>query len=459
MTSGSILAKQTAPSATTIFALSSASGRAGVAVFRVSGPRADDVVRAICGDLPEVRKATLRTFRDPASGEAIDRGLVIRFAAPASFTGEPMVELHTHGGRAVILAMQSVVLGLESVVAAEPGEFAQRAFWNGKMDLTQAEGLADLIDADTEAQRRQALRQSSGHLSERIEQWRAVLLEAMGLVESAIDFSDEGDVAANAVRMAEERVSSLADEIQLCLDDDHRGEIVRDGFRVALLGPPNAGKSSLLNAFAKRDAAIVSDEPGTTRDVIDVRLDLAGQAVILTDTAGLRETDNAVEREGIRRSTETARRADLALWLDDPGSPFKIWPDALGALDLPRKSIVRVLTKADVLSADQRRMAPGDAIVVSSLSGEGLDELVAAIVERAVRVTQKDEPAFISQARHRQHLASCLEHLRGFNEWQVDVELRAEDLRRASVDLGRLTGRIDVEEVLGEIFGRFCIGK
>ncbi|MEO1283180.1 MAG: tRNA uridine-5-carboxymethylaminomethyl(34) synthesis GTPase MnmE, partial [Pseudomonadota bacterium] len=434
-------------------------GRSGVAVFRVSGPRSGDVVRALSGDLPQPRRATLRTFQNPLGRAVIDRGLVLWFPGPASFTGEDMAEFHCHGGRAVILAMRKAFAGCAGCRPAEAGEFAKRAFENGKMDLTQAEGLADLIDAETEAQRRQAFQQSDGVLSRQVEAWRDELIAAMALVEAAIDFSDEPDVAEDAVKQAEGRARTLAEQIASVLDDNHRGEILRDGYRVVLVGPPNAGKSSLLNALARRDAAIVSNEPGTTRDLIEVRLDLGGVPIILTDTAGLRETESAVEKEGIRRSTESAKRADLALWLDDPDGALREWPDELGGFDLPRGAIQRVLSKADLLTVEHRDAARADAMIVSASSGEGLDALVSVIVTRAESVTRVAEPSFITQARHRDHLTSALQHLRGFGDKDNDVELRAEDLRRAAFELGRLTGRVDVEDVLDHVFGRFCIGK
>jgi len=290
-----------------IFALSSAPGRAGVAVIRLSGTGAADVVRALTGhELPAPRRAVLRRLQDPRSGDLIDRGLVLWMPAPASFTGEDCAEFHVHGGPAVTQAMLAALGSLSECRPAEAGEFARRAFEAGKMDVTEAEGLADLIEAETDAQRKQALRQASGGLSGLAEAWREELIAIMALVEAAIDFSDEGDVAEDAIAQAEARAAVLEAELRNQLEDGHRGEILRDGYRVALLGPPNAGKSTLLNAMARREVAIVSSQPGTTRDVIEVRLNLNGRTVVVTDTAGLREAAGEIEREGMRRAIDAA---------------------------------------------------------------------------------------------------------------------------------------------------------
>ena len=301
----------------TIFALSSAAGRAGVAVVRVSGDRAGDVIDVLSARRPKARVAVLRKLVDPQTGGLIDHGLVLWFPGPASFTGEDLAEFQVHGGRAVAAALLRVLGRVEGCRPAEPGEFSMRAFENGKIDLSQAEGLADLIDAETETQRVQALRQAGGVLFRLTERWRAKLIEAMALVEAAIDFSDEVDVAEGAVGQAEERVRELGDEIGSHLNDDHRGEILRDGFQVVLAGAPNVGKSSLLNVLARRDVAIVSSEAGSTRDVIEVRLDLEGLPVVVSDTAGLREASGDVEREGMRRTLARARDADLVIRVVD----------------------------------------------------------------------------------------------------------------------------------------------
>ena len=301
----------------TIFALSSGHGRAGVAVIRVSGPMAGVVIERMAAPRPKPRFAAFRTIAHPGSGEVLDQALVLWFPAPKSETGEDMAELQVHGGRAVIAGVLGAIGSIAGCRPAEPGEFARRAFENGKLDLTGIEGLADLIDAETAAQRRQALRQADGALARLYGGWRAELIEAMALLEAAIDFSDEGDVAHDAETMARAKVAALADAIARHLDDGHRGELVRDGFQVVLAGAPNSGKSSLLNALARRDVAIVSDEAGTTRDIIEVKLDLEGLPVVVSDTAGIREAAGKVEQEGIRRALQRAKQADLVVWLVD----------------------------------------------------------------------------------------------------------------------------------------------
>lgn len=432
----------------TIFALSSAPGRAGLAVIRVSGPAVRAALEKMIAPVPKPRAAAFRTIRDPLTGEALDRALVLWFMAPASETGEDVAEFQTHGSPAVIKAMLAALGKLEGCRLAEPGEFARRGFENGKIDLAEVEGLADLVEAETEAQRRQALAQSSGKLSELYEGWRARLIEIAALIEAAIDFSDEADVASSSLSEARTRAQGLAAEIAAHLNDGHRGEIVRDGFRVALLGAPNAGKSSLLNALARRDAAIVSAEAGTTRDVIEVRLDLAGLPVVISDTAGIREAMSEVEREGIRRSLAAARDANLILWLSEGGDSNL--PDGIS-----RETSLAMRSKADLA-----RESTANVLAVSALTGEGLDGLVREIAKRAAEAVGTRTGPVLTQARHRQSLEAALAEIEAFLEGPADaVELRAEEIRRAAHAIGRITGRVDVEDVLDQIFGRFCIGK
>jgi len=445
-----------------IFALSSAPGRAGVAVIRLSGTGAADVVRALAGhELPAPRRAVLRRLQDPRSGDLIDRGLVLWMPAPASFTGEDCAEFHVHGGPAVTQAMLAALGSLSECRPAEAGEFARRAFEAGKMDVTEAEGLADLIEAETDAQRKQALRQASGGLSGLAEAWREELIAIMALVEAAIDFSDEGDVAEDAIAQAEARAAVLEAELRNQLEDGHRGEILRDGYRVALLGPPNAGKSSLLNALARREVAIVSSQPGTTRDVIEVRLNLNGRTVVVTDTAGLREAAGEIEREGMRRAIDAARSANLVVWMvDGADADPPTLPDEIEKLAASGVDLIRVVNKTDQLTHALRKRLASDVVQLSVVTGEGLPALISLLSQAVADRTGGSEPAVITRARHRLHLNDCYGSLRAFIDGRgMDAELRAEDLRRAAVSLGRLTGRVDVEDVLDQVFGRFCIGK
>jgi tRNA modification GTPase len=438
----------------TIFALSTAPGRAGIAVIRVSGPAAGDLIDALAPPRAKKRFAALRRIRDPQTGETIDDGLVLWFGAPRTETGEDMAEFHVHGGAAVVKAVLAVLGRHPRCRLAEPGEFARRAFANGKLDLAQVEGLADLVDAETEAQRRQALGQMRGALSQLYEAWRADLIRASALVEAAIDFSDEGDVAANAVEVARGIVADLQAAISAHLDDGNRGEILREGFRVVLAGPPNAGKSSLLNALARRDAAIVSEEAGTTRDVIEVRLDLAGLPVIVTDTAGIREAQGAIEQEGIRRTLAHAREADLVLWLSDASVAAVPAPaEVAGRGD---KYFLPLATKIDIPGAT----SSGAMLGVSVKTGVGLPELTRRLADIASARTGDVSSPAITRERYRHQLMRCMHALQEFMHLPSgEHELRAEDLRAAAHALGRITGRVDVEDVLGEIFARFCIGK
>ncbi len=441
----------------TICALSTAPGRAGVAVVRVTGPHSGMVITALAGALPSPRRAALRTLRDPKTSEIIDRGLILWMPAPTSFTGEDCAEFHVHGGPAVISAVLSALIAQPDCRLAEPGEFSRRAFANGKMDLAEAEGIADLIEAETSAQRSQALRQAGGALSALYEAWRARLVEAAALTEAAIDFSDESDVASNALTTARTTIGEVLPEIQAHLDDGHRGEILRDGFRVVLAGAPNVGKSSLLNALARRDVAIVSAEAGTTRDVVEVRLDLNGYPVIISDTAGLRANAGAIEQEGIRRAKDAASAANLVLWLTDDWANHDVAPDALPTLD---GEVIKVLTKADLNSANPTP-TPKPQVTVSAQTGAGLDALIALIADQADHrlKTAVTAPA-LTQVRHRQAVSQCVNHLQAFVAGRIeDAELRAEDLRAAIASLGRITGRVDVEDILDQVFGRFCIGK
>ncbi len=424
--------------------MSTGAGRAGVAIIRLSGSRVRFALETIAAGVPAPRRASLRILRS-ADAEPIDTGLVLFFPAPASFTGEDVAEFHVHGSRAVLSALLTALAAIPGVRLAEAGEFTRRAFEAGKLDLAAVEGLADLIDSETEWQRRQALRQMEGALGAAVEGWRTRLIEAMALIEAEIDFSDEGDVAGPVVASAVKLVEAVLEELRAALGSFRMGERVRDGFVVVLTGPPNAGKSSLLNALVRRDVAIVTAEPGTTRDAIEVRLDIAGFPVTLVDTAGLRESVDPIEAEGVRRARALAARADLVLRLRAIDSE----PDRteVGPLDL------RLATKADLAGATQ----PGE-MAVSALFGTGLQELLDAIAKR-IESLGATEPALITRERQRKAVAEAVSALERVAGGEDQVELLAEDVRHAVRSLERLVGRIDVEDVLDRLFAGFCIGK
>jgi tRNA modification GTPase len=474
----------------TIYALSTAPGRAGIAVIRISGKTVREALHVLCQRrIPAPRVAGLRALRHPQTPEILDKGLVLWFPGPASFTGEDMAELHLHGGRAVIASMLTALSSL-GLRLAEPGEFTKRAFENGKLDLTEVEGLADLIDAETAAQRRQALAQTSGLLRGRYEAWRASLLRAMAYVEASLDFSDEADIAETAFNEALPEARSLIAEFESALADGHRGEILREGIHVAIVGAPNVGKSSLLNALAGREAAIVFDEPGTTRDVIEATLDLDGFPFVVRDTAGLRETAIAVEQEGIRRALATAKDADVILYMYDasemqkadysligerPPHPVLLpkgrrdAPSPLGERvgvrgDSSTPTIV-ILNKVDIAPpalSNKSKQPDRTLLYISAKTGQGLDVLKAELISLAREMYAGGEPALITRARHRQEIQRARDALACFLESADSsdrTEIAAENLREAADALGRLTGRLDVEDVLGQIFSEFCIGK
>lgn len=435
----------------TIYALSSGRPPCGVAVIRISGKMSRVVLETMVGSLPAPRRATLRSIRR-RSGDLLDRGLVLWLPGPATFTGEDMVEFQVHGGRAVIAAVTNELAQIDGVRAAEAGEFTRRAFLAGRVDLTEAEGLADLLAAETEGQRRAALDQAGGALRRCYDGWRNQVLRARALIEADLDFADEEDVPGSVVAAALEEAARLRDEVRGHLEQAHRGERLRDGVQVVLLGRPNAGKSSLLNALARRDVAIVSEEAGTTRDLVEVHLDLGGLPVIVVDTAGLRESGGAVEREGMRRALERSARADLVLHLRAP-SDDTMSCDASVSCDS-----WSVRTKADLVSETDRFDSVSERWI-SVATGEGLDRLVDDLTVFVRDRVGLDTTVLPTRDRHRSSLRSAVAALDKALTAGLPTELVAEELRRAGEEFGRLTGRIGADEVLGEIFGSFCIGK
>ena len=456
----------------TIFALSSGRPPAAIAVVRISGPRAGHALERLTGRVPQPRQAALMRVREPASGEVIDEALGLWFPAPASETGEDVAELQLHGGYAVVAGVLKALGTVEGCRMAEPGEFTRRAFENGKLDLTAVEGLGDLIAAETAAQRRQAFRQLKGLIGNRAEAWRQRLIEAQALVEARIDFPDEADVPEDLIAPAAKVVRSLRNEIAAVLTDRGRGERLRDGLVVAIAGPPNAGKSTLLNRLARRDAAIVSPFAGTTRDVIEVHLELDGCPVTVLDTAGIRESAEPVEQEGVRRARARAAEADLVLWVTDVSAAGRT-----SAKQPPLKSDAPqwlVENKIDLLehgacsqthAGSRRPPEKSELEFVFSISaerGEGLDALFGALAAFARDFFAAGETVLVTRARHRANLeqtVAALDRALAETARSRREELIAEELRAASSALGRLTGRLDVEDVLDEIFREFCIGK
>ena len=448
-------------SLSTIFALSSGRPPAAVAVIRVCGPKASLALEKLIGRLPQPRQAALARVREPASGEVIDEALALWFPAPRSETGEDMAELQVHGGHAVVAAVLDVLGAIDGCRLAEPGEFTRRAFENGRLDLTEVEGLADLIAAETPAQRRHAFRQLKGLIGDRAEAWRRQIIEASALIEARIDFSDEADVPEDLVGPALYAAQQLRCEIDEALAN-RRGERLRDGLVVAIAGRPNAGKSTLLNRLARREAAIVSPIPGTTRDVIEVHLNLADYPVTLLDTAGIRESSDPLEQEGVRRALARAEAADLVLWVIDGSATG-------GSVDQKPenriKSEVWVLRNKADLAVDKlcKNSESGSTKVfaISAATGEGVEGLISALAAYAGQYFSTTESSMVTRTRHRQALSEtaaaldrALSHSSGANE-----ELIAEELRSAATTLGRLTGRVDVEDILDVIFRDFCIGK
>ena len=442
----------------TIFALSTGSGIAGVAIIRISGPEASKAIKLLTkGDLPKARFATLRKINNINTSELIDEGLILWFPGPESYTGEDMAEIHIHGGKANILSVQNQILKIKNCRLAEPGEFTKLAFQNGKINLLKAEGIADLISAETEIQREQAIKIMKGQSSETFNQLREKLLKILSFVEAKIDFPDE-ELPDDTLKEIKKETSDIEKKIKKILDDQKVGEIIREGFKIAIIGPTNAGKSSLLNNLSKREVAIVSEIAGTTRDVIETHLNLDGYPVIISDTAGIRNSKDEIEKKGIKLSLEKAENADLKLVVVDAKSidlsPF--------LKDILKKDAILVINKSDLvegnLSEDVKKF---DHILISIKENFNVDKLINKIKNNLKKKFLIDQDILITRERHRQHLIQCLNHLKNFsikNE-KKDFDIAAEDLRLATRHLGMIVGKVDVEELLGSIFNDFCIGK
>lgn len=446
----------------TIYALSSGKGRAGVAVIRISGPGTVELLQGMCGGPLEPRKALLRSIVHPQSGEVLDQALALWFPGPHSFTGEDVGELHVHGGPAVIAAVLEAVGSVAHMRIAEAGEFTRRAFYNGKLDLTGIEAISDLVDAETQGQRKQALRQMQGGLSVLLNDWRDRLIHIQAYIEAGIDFSDEEDVPADVNKHMQANIFTLAQDIDRHLDDQKSGERLRSGLQVVIAGPPNAGKSSLLNVLAKRDVAIVSEQAGTTRDIIEVHLDLNGFPVTVSDTAGLREIGDGVEKEGVHRARMRIKDADVILWTTDSTQDEEPYDFGIDS----DQSLIRLRNKCDLDSIYEKpTLGAHDKdgcllLNISAKTGAGLDHLVQHLTDISADLQSSGEHAVITRGRHREALMRVAEALsKILGEPDQGHELIAENLRIATRELGRITGKVDVEDLLDVIFNDFCVGK
>ena len=439
----------------TICALASGALPAAIAIIRVSG----DDIHAICeqmitSGMPEPRHATLANFVD-AEGGQIDEGLVVSMPGPNSYTGEDSLELYLHGGIAVVEHALEALLAIPNVRLAEPGEFTRRAFENGRLDLTQAEGVADLIDAESRGQKTQALEQLGGSLTQTYEDWRHQLTKILALLEASIDFPDEDEAPEDASRPVIKMIDALTSNMETSLLDGRLGERIRDGFRIAIIGRPNAGKSTLLNRLAQREAAIVTPVPGTTRDVVEIRLRLGGQLVWIADTAGIRDTSDEIEAEGVRRAEDAASRADIRLFLTE-GRDSRLALEGAGYRDGTDLSVVN---KIDVDAPSPDILAD---CAISAKTGEGVDHLEALLVERLTHMGRGSASPIITRARHRTRLEAGAAHLNAARELLMDdhsPELAAEDVRLALREIGAVVGAVGVEDILGSVFADFCIGK
>ena len=442
----------------TIYALSTGPGISGVAIVRISGPDASEVIKILTGKkIPKPRVATLRKVNNINNSELIDEGIIIWFPGPESYTGEDMAEIHIHGGKAVILAVQKEISKIKSCRLAEPGEFTKLAFQNGKINLLKAESIADLISAETEIQRLQAVKIMKGKASEKFSQLREKLLKILSFIEAKIDFPDE-DLPNENLKIIKKDSEDVLNEIKKILDDQKVGEIIREGFKIAIVGPTNAGKSSLLNNLSNREVAIVSEIAGTTRDVIETHLNLDGYPVIISDTAGIRESKSEIEKRGIKLSLYKAENADLKLVVVDARSV-----DLSGFLnDLLKNDAILVINKSDLLKEKLNpKITKFDHVLISLKENLNIDKLISKIKVNLKNKFISGEDILITRERHREHLIKCADHLKNFSKKndKKDFDKAAEDLRLATRHLGMIVGKVEVEEILGSIFNDFCIGK
>ena len=442
----------------TIFALSSGPGISGVAIIRISGSKSSDVIKSLTGkEIPKPRVATLRKINNINTSELIDEGIIIWFPGPESYTGEDMAEIHIHGSKAVVIALQEEISKIENCRLAEPGEFTKLAFQNGKINLLKAESIADLISAETEMQRLQAVKIMKGHSAEKFDDLREKLLKILSFVEAKIDFPEE-DLPNENTQQIKKVSTEVLNQIKKILNDQKVGEIIREGFKIAIVGPTNAGKSSLLNNLSNRDVAIVSEIAGTTRDVIEVHLNIDGYPVIISDTAGIRNSKDEIEKKGIKLSLDRAENADLKLVVVDAKSV-----DFSGFLnDLLKDNAILVVNKSDLINGElDPKVKKLDHVLISLKENLNLDKLILKIKNKLKTKFIVNEDILITRERHRQHLVQCSDYLRNFIEKndKKDFDKGAEDLRLATRHLGMIVGKVDVEEILGSIFNDFCIGK
>lgn len=438
----------------TIFAPASSTQKSGIIVVRISGPEAKNVHKILSFKALDIQKATLVTLYHPNTNDIIDKAIAVFFKAPHSFTGEDVLELSIHGSKIVLKLLCEALTNLKNSRFAEAGEFSMRAFINNKMDLTQIEGLSDLIDAETELQHSKAIQQMSGQLTELYDNWRNKIIKTSSLVEAFIDFPDE-EIPQHVTLKAQQEIEQLKQNINTHIANSKRGERIHEGLLVTIIGPTNAGKSSLINMLSKRDIAIVSNIEGTTRDIIETFLNIEGYPIILADTAGLRESKEIIEKEGIKRSISKAQEADIKIIIFDGTTPYT---QEESILKMEDKNTILVFNKHDLMSKKQKENLPKHALCVSTKEGYNIEKLIQTIAKYAKYFFENNDTPIITRERYKQNLLKCNKHLEDFN-LDKDLVLAAEDLRLASSYLGKITGKIDVELILGEIFSSFCIGK